>query len=175
MICLVALNNFVQLNNSGSDRSDNWLRLSVFLNRYVEHIGRRSNLTNHEAAVLTAIQWMDNHIECLLNQAQMAGLLSMTPSLLSSRVKKLRARGLCEPLPQQERSLHGIDNNREEYLRVTPKGTRALEQYALMMFELPSKIAEGIVNNEEYRGVLNRVNDILDDQLSLRFQEARQQ
>jgi len=175
MICLVEQNNSVRLNNSIADRSDSGIRLLVFLNRYIEHIGRRSDLTNHEAAVLTAIQWVNNNPDCLLNQVQMAGVLSIAPGLLSSRVKKLRKKGLCEPLTQHERSLLRIDNNREEYFRMTTEGTRALKEYARLMFELPSKIAESVASDDDYRGVIHRINGILEGELKLRFQEARQQ
>jgi DNA-binding MarR family transcriptional regulator len=174
MICSVLVNSSVPVDNStGRENLDTRRRLLMFLNRYIEQIGIRSDLSNHEAAVLTAVDWVDKHPECLLNQTQMATVLGISTTLLSSRVNKLRKSGFCEPLSAQERTHLGIASNREGYFRMTPAGVRALNEYAQLMFELPSNTGQEIGRMPEYRTVTKRIDEILVRELTQRFQEAR--
>jgi len=176
MICSVELNSSDPVDNSKiSTSSDSRLRLLIFLNRYIEQIGRRSDMTNHDAAVLSAIDWVERQPNFWLKQKQMAQVLGVTPAVLSTRVGKLRKNGFCVPLSEQEKSLFGFDDNREEYFRVTPAGNHALEAYSRLMFELPSKVAEGVESSPAYRTVIDRVSEIVQAELTARFLEAHQQ
>jgi DNA-binding MarR family transcriptional regulator len=176
MICSVLLNSSVPVDNSiRGDNGDARRRLLMFLNRYIEQIGIRSDLSNHEAAVLSAVDWVNKHPECLLNQTQMASVLGISTTLLSTRVNKLRKKGFCEALSAPGRVRLGIASNREEYFRMTPAGVRALEEYAQLMFELPSKVGQNIGRMPEYRSLTTSIDEILEGELTLRFREARQQ
>lgn len=151
------------------------LRLFLFLTRYIEGIGRASssNLSPQDAALLTSIHWGELHPQYQLNQTQMASLFSVKDSQVSERLKPLRRQGLYEVLNAREKAGLGIEDERTKYLRLTAKGLDALEAHATLMFELPAKADEELQRMEAYSILINRLREILDRELPLRFEAAR--
>lgn len=163
------------LDNKETQRSqESQRRLWVFLCRYIEGVGRpQKRLTSQDVAILLTIQWGEEHPEHLLNQAQIASLLGMKQERVSEKLtEKLCQQGFCRPLSDYERQALGIDGNRSNYFRLTLDGRAALEDYARLMFELPSKIREELKLLPEYYVFTRRLNEILTSELPRRFQEV---
>jgi DNA-binding MarR family transcriptional regulator len=163
-------------NQKTSSLKEGRRRLLVFLSRYIEGVGRSHELSPEQVAILAAIERGEESSEFMLNQAQMASLFGVPPRAVSEKLTaKLRRKGLCRLLTDHERQQLGINDNRTHYLRLTPDGSRALEDYARLMFDLPSKVAEELQGMPEYDLVTQRTREIVESDLALKFREVRKQ
>jgi DNA-binding MarR family transcriptional regulator len=164
------------LNNRKTSRLKEGRRLLVFLSRYIEGVGRSHELSPEQVAILAAIGRGEESTEFMLNQVQMAALFGVPPRAVSEKLTaKLRRKGLCRLLTESERQQLGIEDNRTHYLRLTPEGSRALEDYARLMFDLPSKVAEELESMPEYHVVTQRTREIVESDLALKFREVLKQ
>lgn len=170
------LNSSVRVNYDAAPTppADGRRRLSLFLNRYIEEIGRSSNLTPQDVAVLASIDWMEKHPKYTLNQAQLGRLLGIKPNQLSTKMSRFCRDGLCEPLNTQEKGKLGVNGNRNKYFRLTGAGVSALEEHAQLTFDLPAMVGAELQNLPEYKVIISRINTVLEHGLSQRFQEVRQ-
>jgi DNA-binding MarR family transcriptional regulator len=142
------------------------VRLKYFLARQIEKRGKQAeNVTEQQAAVLTALMLTEQYANTLLNQKKLCRLLGVKDTRMTLVIGELESQGFI----LEDKTI----SQRGNWYRVTEEGHRAAVQFAEDILGIPIETEEKLSKRSDYASLLGVSDEYIDEFLRKQFLAAK--